>query len=361
MTVSLKSETLFWKKKEFVSFVLSVFVLLIHISSIAQYTSTGSFISMVNENFAFFFKESITRYAVPMFFILSGISFFKDYENKKYYKKIKSRIFTLAIPYLLWNTIWMIFEIICSYSFISNYYVGRELFSINFINILEAIFFYKCNLPFWFIFDLIIFSIAAPLIYVFIRNKYIGIFSVILLTALYIFEIEIPSSIFYSSSSIIYYFIGALIGKHYFDFVSKKSSRKMQYCSVVFLVTYILLRNIFSAQENFSTHPWNIIFYSLCAFALWNITDIFIDKIKHRSIYSHSFAIYAMHTNVSAIVTKLIFICLPKSEWLAIPNFIITVILTLFLINLFCVFLEKFFPQIYCILMGNRLNFYKKV
>lgn len=79
---------------------MSILVFFIHISSIAQYTNSGSFISVINQNFAFFFKESITSFAVPMFFILSGISFFKDYDNKKYYNKMKSRVFTLIIPYL---------------------------------------------------------------------------------------------------------------------------------------------------------------------------------------------------------------------------------------------------------------------
>ncbi|MBQ2389657.1 MAG: hypothetical protein II305_06355, partial [Clostridia bacterium] len=93
---------------------------------------------------------------------------------------------------------------------------------------------------------------------------------------------------------------------------------------------------------------------TLSAFALWNITDIFIDKVKQRKVYSRSFAIFAMHINTSAIITKLIFQCLPKSEWMAIPNFISTVILTLFLINVICSVLEVFLPKVYSILMGGR-------
>ena len=83
------SEALFWKKKELVSFILSILVFFIHIFSFVRYRDTGSIISAVNERAAFFFKESITRFAVPMFFILSGISFFKGYDNSKYINKIK--------------------------------------------------------------------------------------------------------------------------------------------------------------------------------------------------------------------------------------------------------------------------------
>ena len=86
--MNTKNETLFWKKKEFVSFISSILVLFIH-SYFAQDITSDSFISVVNHKFSFFFSRSITQFAVPVFFMLSGISFFKDYNNKKYLKKIK--------------------------------------------------------------------------------------------------------------------------------------------------------------------------------------------------------------------------------------------------------------------------------
>ena len=42
------SEALFWKKKELVSFILSILVFFIHIFSFVQYRDTGSIISAVN-------------------------------------------------------------------------------------------------------------------------------------------------------------------------------------------------------------------------------------------------------------------------------------------------------------------------
>ena len=109
----LKNDACFWKKKEFISFLLSILVFLIH-SHFGQNAADGSFISVANQKVSYFFCDSITRFAVPMFFMLSGITFFKDYSNKKYFTKIKSRLFTLVIPYLLWNTIWMLWEIFTS-------------------------------------------------------------------------------------------------------------------------------------------------------------------------------------------------------------------------------------------------------
>lgn len=344
----------FWKKKEYVSFFLSILVFLIHISSFAQYQSSGSFISEVNVILSFFFKESITRFAVPMFFILSGMTFFKDYSNRKYFYKIKSRISTLIIPYLIWNTIWMLFQILCSYSFLSKYFIGREKFELSFINILKGIFFYEANIPFWFIFDLIVFAFASPLINLIVNKKSTSIIIVFILSILSVYGIHIPTNLFYSSNSILFYLIGAIIGKHYFYVFAQKSTKKMKLLSVLYLSVYVLVKNLFP----FTKVAWSlfleVIIFTLCAFSIWNILDIFVEKIKPHSIYSHSFAIYAMHINISAIVTKLLFIILPKNEYFAFPNFILTVIITLGLINLFCIILECYAPKIYAFIMGKR-------
>ena len=347
--LSLKGEKLFWNKKEFISFILSVLVFLIHISSINQYTSSGGFITTLNSNFAFFFKESITCFAVPMFFVLSGISFFKDYANKKYLDKIKSRVFTLIIPFLLWNTIWMFFNIFCT-AFLSEYFTGRESFTISFINILKGIFLYGCNLPFWFMFHLIILSFCAPLVYLLIRNKYIGILTVILFVMLKSFGPQIPNSL-------IFYLIGAIIGKHFFEYTTRKSTKTIQCLSILFLVTYVILKNIFRESINKTgITGLDIIIFLFAAFALWNIADLFIDKISPKAIYSRSFAIYALHVNVSAIIAELLFLGLPKNEWFAIPNFILTFIFTLLSINLICALIERFFPKTCALLFGNRIK-----
>ena len=348
--------SLFWKKKELVSFILSILVFFIHIFSFVRYRDTGSIISAVNERAAFFFKESITRFAVPMFFMMSGITFFKDYDNKKYLAKIKARLFTLVIPYLLWNTIWMLWEIFTSYSFIAKFSTDSAPYPLTLINILKGIFFYGCNIPFCFVFDLIIFSFAAPLVFLIIKNKYIGVGSVICLSIVSLFGLHLPMDVFYYPMAIVFYLIGAIIGYHFFEFTFKKSSKPMQMASFIFLLAYILAKNIAPQEIHIDNYLTQTIVYTLAAFSLWNIADIFIERIKPRAIYRRSFAIYAMHLNVAIVILKILAFCTPKNEWLEIPKFIIMVVSTLIIVNLICAFLEKFTPKINATLVGNRIN-----
>ena len=353
--MSSNNETLFWKKKEFISFLLSILVFFIH-SYFAQEITDTSFISVVNHKVSYFFSCSITRFAVPMFFMMSGITFFKDYNNKKYLAKIKARLFTLVIPYLLWNTIWMLWEIFTSYSFIAKFSTDSMPYPLTLTSILKGIFFYGCNIPFWFVFDLIIFSFAAPLVFLIIKNKYIGVGSVICLSIVSLFGLHLPMDVFYYPMAIVFYLIGAIIGYHFFDFASQKSSKPLQIASVIFLAAYILAKNIAPQEIHIDNYLTQTIVYTLAAFSLWNIADIFIERIKARAIYRRSFAIYAMHLNVAIVILKILAFCTPKNEWLEIPKFIIMVVSTLIIVNLICAFLEKFVPPVYATLMGNRVN-----
>ena len=353
--MSSKNDVLFWKKKEFISFLLSIFVFFIH-TNFAQNNISGSTVSIINQKVSYFFSYSITRFAVPMFFILSGITFFKDYSNKKYLTKIKSRLFTLVIPYLLWNTIWMLWEIFTSYSFIANFSENNIPYPLTLTSILKGIFFYNCNIPFWFVFDLIIFSFAAPLVFLIIKNKYVGIASIAILSIVSLFGIYLPMNVFYYPMAIVFYLMGAVIGYHFFDLAAKKSSRLMQIASLVFLAAYILAKNIAPTEIHIDNYLTQTIVYTLAAFSLWNISDTFIEQIKPRALYRRSFAIYAMHLPIAIVILKILSFCPPPYEWLEIPKFIIIIISTLVIINLACAFLEKFTPKIYGTLMGNRIK-----
>ena len=162
----------FWKKKTIVSFILSVLVVLIHASSFSQYIRSVEIPFF--ENFInIFFRKALPLFAVPLFFIILGATFFRDYNSSDYLKKIKNRIRTLAVPYLIWNILCMIFSIIISNTFISNYLIGRQKFVFTAENVLLSVFHYKCNGPFWFVFALMLYVLLTPLIQILIKNKII--------------------------------------------------------------------------------------------------------------------------------------------------------------------------------------------
>ncbi len=91
----------FWDKKAKISYILAVLVLLLHSSTPANYPDMPIWAA----NFFLFIQNVHTKIAVPLFFIISGALYYRDYDHSKYFDKIRRRFFSLIVPFLLWNII----------------------------------------------------------------------------------------------------------------------------------------------------------------------------------------------------------------------------------------------------------------
>lgn len=113
---------------------------------------------------------------VPGFFLISGYLFFLS--RKTYTQKLETRIYTLLIPYLIWNTFLLVLYVI---AFVIGYpqdINGRSLVDYNFIDYLRLFWdrgsfdngnFVPLLCPLWYIRNLLIMSILSPLLYYIIR------------------------------------------------------------------------------------------------------------------------------------------------------------------------------------------------
>ena len=199
----------FWKKKVMISYLLAIFVFFIHISTYSNYTKGADFCSTLVNIFQQMNTRS-TRVAVPLFFILSGAAFFRNFNLGMYFTKLKKRFHSLVIPFLSWNIISLIFAIVTTL-YLSNYFVGRTPFEFTTSNYLRTIFLAKENIPFWFILTLIYFVILSPIFYVLLKNKIVGFIVIVATIVLFFFDIKIPPKVFHDSDSIIYFMPGAYI------------------------------------------------------------------------------------------------------------------------------------------------------
>ena len=211
--------TYFWNKKVKASYILAILVFCIHCSSFIQYDA-GNTIPYLRFG-AYLTKQTINKAAVPLFFIISGALFYRNYTNEKYREKLLRRVRSLVIPYIAWNTLNMLFEFAAT-TFLSDYFVTRQKAVISLPNILLGIFHYKYYLPFWFIFALIIFAAAAPVIDKLLYSKTTSVLSIIALIVLNYFGFGLPAALFFDRTCIIYYLVGGLIGRYYFDLFAKR-------------------------------------------------------------------------------------------------------------------------------------------
>lgn len=131
------------------------------------------------------FPEAICRLAVPLFFLISGYLFFKGLENwdkQVYLDKMKRRARTLLVPYILWNILAVVF--FYGYTVLRMRLKGEPFISFPeqwqqwgglrlFWDSDQGL---PLNYSLWYVRDLIIFVIAAPLIYWILKKiRWVGI------------------------------------------------------------------------------------------------------------------------------------------------------------------------------------------
>lgn len=156
------------------------------------------------------FSMQFGEICVPTFFIISGYLFFNGYKQTLscYKHKLERRLHTLVIPYLFWNGLLIILYYIaeCIPSILATFNDGKKLVhDFGFIDFLGAFGINKGPIvdQLWFIRNLILLSIASPIIYLFIR--YIRWIGLIGLGMLWFFG----TGMAYPQSSIFYFSLGA--------------------------------------------------------------------------------------------------------------------------------------------------------
>ena len=161
---------------DWLRFSMAVAVVVLHADKSLEYPSFPIYSTL-----CIFFPQGICRIAVPCFFLISGYLFFRNLESwdfEIWKGKMIRRVHSLLIPYLLWNLLAAVFFL--SYQSLRYRFGALEATDFTYIpsqwgwgwlNI-----FWSVNdtgmpldYPLWFVRDLIIYTIATPLIYVFCR------------------------------------------------------------------------------------------------------------------------------------------------------------------------------------------------
>ncbi|MBO7132517.1 acyltransferase [Candidatus Saccharibacteria bacterium] len=343
----------FWKKKTLLSFIAVIFVIIIHNSATGQYNISTDFFTTLTYNYRNIIAYGLGSIAVPLFFFLSGFTMFRNYTLKHYPSKLKTRAKSLLLPYLIWNIISLLFIILCTYTPLANYISGREIFTPSTNNILEGIFLYKYNFQFWFLYDLIIYTLLTPLTYFLIKNKYLGALSSIIILFL---PTLFTSLLHLNLNFTIFYFLGCYCGKHYLNLFALPSSKKTVSLSCLLFFIFLILKILlnFGILSPPSILP-NIILIGLL-FSFWFFSDCFIQKLQPKKYTAETFPIYTLHTYFLAAIIKTIYLLGPKTTSMLFFNEIISSLLTVIIVTLIAYYWHKKLPRIYSFMFGAKTS-----
>ena len=194
------------------TFLLSILVIFVHSTHFAPadleaVPRTAFFSTSFLEKIEFLFSSFLGETAVPGFFFLSGLLFFhKLYSSAVWFRKLRSRLFSYLLPYLLWN------------SGMTGLYLafGRAPFRPE--SILEGIFLYRYNPVFWYFYQLILLTYAFPFMALFVlflkreknaRKTLLSFLFPCFFLLLVYFRIDIP---FLNEDAGFYYTFGGAVG-----------------------------------------------------------------------------------------------------------------------------------------------------
>lgn len=342
-------------------FPLSIGIVLLHTIIVGQSYPYGIKIEYGQNIFLdiveYVSQREIGDIAVPLFFFISGFLFFYKVNFTLGVCKIKlrKRIRSLIIPYILWNTLWLIFSLVCYLLFPTMLSSVKESFDdFNIFSLVDGYIGY-CKGPFlaplWFIRDLMFINLFAyPLFYLLKNYDYV---LVPLLLALFMLKIGYETS-YIGSRSWSMYALGAWFS------INKKNILCELHPYKMWIIAGFIMLIIVRALLHFNNMETTIvgqIELLLGLFGLILIAAICVEKMSYtyaERCAKASFFVYASHMFVINLPNKLWVCLLPVNALTAsIVQLAIPILVSISLYYVF-IFLRNLIPNHIGILIGGR-------
>ena len=296
------------------------------------------------------FISELTAVAIPCFFAVSGFLFFLGANNfSEISAKLKRRVKTLLIPFLLWNvlfiTLWALL-----YGLVPS--LREQLIHSFGIDFSLSWFAKRLTVSpivgqFWYIRTLIIICLFTPIMRLSYRSKIISI----MVLALLMRNWQIVDCRIFSTEGIFCFYLGGLIGYNQWH-------QGIRYSEYSWLLLPVIAGMIVNDILPFGfPGSWYLrIFLSmiaLCQISLF-LAEQPCAGVKFAAMNRYSFFIYAIHASFLAALSLILGRCLPHLPWISLLQYFLCVILTIFVSCISAVLIQKTMPRFYSVLTGGR-------
>ena len=344
------------EKIRVLSYILIVFVVFLHSYNLPKSTI---FILSLNSFIQNFISNGITRIAVPLYFLISGYLFFITLPSNlfDFSQKWKKRARTLVIPYLFWSIFGLLLYFILQiFPLFQSFFTHKLIRNYTYNDLFETIFLNPIPYQLWFIRDLIVLVILAPIInYLFKRLSYL--FLIILFSIWVLF----PSIYLIASESILFFSLGLFFAIKFQELLSFKISNKLFYA---LLITYLFLLSVNTLLlVNFNYISLYFVLHKMILLlgilTLWFSYDILYAK-SHKTIShlmpvtSFTFFIFAAHEPILTILKKTLLFQLKQIPDNSLITFLIAPLFTITICYFIAYVIKTIIPNFYFFITGSR-------
>ena len=302
----------------------------------------------------YFIQEAICRSAVPVFFIISGYLFFhniSEFKKDVYLSKVKSRIRTLLIPYLLWNLLALIENLTKHLPMLSSVFpnIHKQIIDINyFIGAFWVMPDGGCPIlyPFWYIRDLMVLIVISPIIYIMVK-KLRAFFSVLLLVGMLCGIKLLPGL---SLTSMFFFSIGSYWA------LFKRDCTPNIFLVGSCLICWIPLALLDTITRIPNMHTLSVVCGAGAICCLGVIAKDYLHFKSNKALQKTIFFVYAIHAILLGYISKILFLIIPSSsEWVCLLLHIVVFVVTMLSSILSYYLMTNYFPKACSLLTGGRI------
>jgi hypothetical protein len=298
-----------------------------------------------------FWGDTVAQIAVPGFFLISSYLFFRGFTMDKLWVKWNSRIRSILVPYIMWNFLYYLgYALGSRIPFISSV-IGKGRIPFNFQEAAQAVLHYSYNYVFWYLNQLILLVLLAPVIYTAMKRKSIGkiilagIFGVIYLGgALPLLNLD----------ALLYYSFGAFAAIHGKEITENSFCKKCAAVGAVLFLAACLVKNIdIPGDIKGEVAASTVCFRLMMPVSLWlMVPGRYLKEVSDWM--KQNFFLYATHFSVVRLINKTGALLLPPIPVVTLGLYLI---MPLFCISFSCIvsrFLRKYLPLVWCLFNGGR-------
>lgn len=340
----------------FLHFWMVILVVQIHAYDVWD-TKMGGGKNIV-EYIEIFFSQAFCRMAVPSLFLISGYLFFQglgEWRWDIWFSKIKKRIKSLLIPYVIWNVI--SFFVFFSFQCIKQ---GEWVNIINYLNEqgnLHILWdshsgWMPIDFPLWYIRDLMVVILITPLIFLYV--KITGLIGVLFLGGVHLIGFNLPHL---GWGTPFFFSLGCYLQMKNKDLFESLSPYRI--VSYIFTAILLLLITVVWGRYPINGYLHSALMIAGSIAMIQFVGTIAIKDMRLNNIAKRyscaSFFIFAIHVLVITVINYLLQHAFAKPNQIIIligyfAKSIITVYICIFVY--FC--MKKVSPSFLNILIGNR-------
>lgn len=340
-------ERQFHNKVTWFTFLFSILVIWVHSYNSELFlgkTSSAEFVY----NLEHFLGGTIAQIAVPGFFMISSYLFFRNFSWDVLPRKWKSRFFSIAVPFVLWNVIYYVGYLLASRIPVMTDVVGRGSVPFSLPILVKAALEYTYNPVFWYLFQLILLIIIAPILYVILKNAWIGAVALVI----FLFLAGSGSTVPVLNLDALFYYSAAAYGAlHCKYWVEGSAGRNTLLAGGVLFGAAVVM----GVWQNLEYRILNtVLFRFLMPVALWLLVDAFRLR-EAKKWMTYNFFLYATHFAVVRFVNKAGVMILPSCTIVPLLLYLTMPVIAIGVNSILAAVIRRFSPPLWSILNGGRL------